>query len=156
MHQSQLLPASYDEVIEEKHVVRVVNEAIEKIDLGSLVAQYQGGGTSDNGYETPRRNYECLDGQDCPLKPHCTQAQGNRKIRISFRLLEYRRQARANLTSEEGQRLRAARSTDMETGFGHLKHNMGFRRFHLWGLQKVKTEWGILSIAHNMQKLAAH
>jgi transposase len=118
--------------------------------------RYTSHDTTDNGYETPRRNYECLDCQDCPLKPHCTQAKGNRKIRISFRLLEYRRQARANLTSEEGQRLRAARSTDVETVFGHLKHNMGFRRFHLRGLQKVKTEWGILSIAHNMQKLAAH
>jgi len=111
--------------------------------------------TTDNGFEIQRRNYECQDCQDCPLKPHCTQAKGNRRIRISFRLLEYRRQARANLTSEEGQRLRTARSTDVETVFGHLKHNMGFRRFHLRGLQKVKTEWGILSIAHNMQKLAA-
>jgi len=58
------------------------------------------------------------------------------------------------LTSEEGQALRAARSTEVETVFGHLKHNQGFRRFHLRGLNKVKTEWGLVSIAHNMQKLA--
>jgi len=42
----------------------------------------------------------------------------------------------------------------METVFGHLKHNQGFRRFHLRGLKKVKTEWGLVSIAHKMQKLA--
>jgi hypothetical protein len=31
---------------------------------------------------------------------------------------------------------------------------MGFRRFHLRGLEKVKTKWGLVSIAHNMRKLA--
>ncbi len=92
---------------------------------------------------------------DCLLKRQCTKSKGNRKIRISFRLLEYRRQARSNLTSPEGQRLRAARSTEVETVFGHIKHNMNFRRFHLRGLEKVKTEWGLVSIAHNLRKLAA-
>jgi len=117
--------------------------------------QYTSRYTTDNGYLSDRRNYECDQCSHCPLKPQCTKAKGNRKIRISFRLLEYRRQARANLTSEVGKRLRANRSTDVETVFGIVKHNMGFRRFHLRGLQKVKTEWGLVSIAHNMRKLAA-
>jgi hypothetical protein len=68
--------------------------------------------------------------------------------------LEYRKQARANLTSSEGERLRAARSTEVETVFGHLKPNLGFCRFHLRRMEKVKTEWGIVSIAHNMRKMA--
>jgi hypothetical protein len=67
-------------------------------------------------------------------------------------LLEYRRQARANLISEAGQRLRSARSIEVEPVFGIIKHNMGFRRFHLRSLEKVKTEWGLVSIAHNMKK----
>jgi len=110
--------------------------------------------TTDNGYQSERHTYECFDCANCPLKSQCTQAKGNRKIRISFRLLEYRSQARENLTSEEGQRLRAARSTEVETVFGHVKQNMGFRRFHLRGLEKVKTEWGLVSIAHNLRKMA--
>ncbi|MHB8113349.1 MAG: transposase [Bellilinea sp.] len=32
---------------------------------------------------------------------------------------------------------------------------MGLRRFHLRGLEKVKTEWGLVSIAHNLRKIAA-
>jgi hypothetical protein len=68
--------------------------------------------------------------------------------------LEYRRQARALLTTQQGQRLRAQRSIEVETVFGNIKHNLGFRRFHLRGLEKVKTEWGLVSIAHNMRKLA--
>ncbi len=121
----------------------------------ALHFQYTSRYTSDNGYLSHRRLYECFDCADCPLRSQCTQAKGNRKIRISFRLLQYRQQARENLTSEEGQRLRAARSTEVETVFGHQKHNMGFRRFHLRGSEKVKTEWGLVSIAHNLQKLAA-
>ena len=116
--------------------------------------QYTSRYTTDNGYLSERRNYECDQCSLCPLKPQCTKAKGNRKIRISFRLLEYRRRAKANLTSQVGQRLRANRSTEVETVFGIVKHNMGFRRFHLRGLEKVKTEWGLVSIAHNMRKLA--
>jgi transposase len=121
----------------------------------SLHFQYVSRYTTDNGYVTDRRIYECFDCADCPLRSQCTKAKGNRKIRISFRLLKYRQQARENLTSEEGVRLRAERSTEVETVFGHQKHNMSFRRFHLRGLEKVKTEWGLVSIAHNLSKLAA-
>lgn len=117
--------------------------------------QYASRYTTDNGYVTDRRIYACHDCADCPLRSKCTKAKDNRQIRISFQLLEYRRQARANLNSPDGERLRAARSTEVETVFGHLKYNMGFRRFHLRSLDKVNTEWGLVSIAHNMRKLAA-
>jgi hypothetical protein len=121
----------------------------------SLHFQYTSRYTTDNGYVTDRRIYECYDCATYPLKSQCTKAKGNRKIRISFRLLKYRQQARENLTGEEGERLRSARSTEVETVFGHLKYNLGFRRVHLRGLEKVKTEVGILSIAHNLMKLVA-
>jgi len=107
---------------------------------------------TENGYLTNRRNYQCADCQACALKSQCTKAKGNRSIRISFRLMAYREQARNNLTSEEGIRLRSERSTEVETVFGHIKHNMGFRRFMLRGIEKVNTEWGLISIAHNMRK----
>jgi hypothetical protein len=109
---------------------------------------------TDNGYESQRRHYECADCQDCPLKSQCTKSKGNRQIQISFQLRDYRKQARQNLTSELGQQLRVRRSTEVETVFGHIKHNMHFRRFHLRGLEKVQTEWTLVCIAHNMQKLA--
>ena len=109
---------------------------------------------TDNGYESERRHYECGECQDCPLKPQCTQAKGNRRIQVSFQLSEFRRQARQNLTSDFGKQLRVRRCVEVETVFGHIKHNMGFRRFHLRGLKKVSTEWGLVCIAHNMRKLA--
>ena len=50
--------------------------------------QYASNYTTDNGYRTDRRDYECFQCGQCPLKSECTKAKGNRKIRISFRLLD--------------------------------------------------------------------
>jgi transposase len=109
---------------------------------------------SDNGYVAERREYECADCADCPLRSECTKAKGNRSIRVSFRLQEFRRQARENLTSPEGKVLRVSRSTEVESVFGQSKHNMDFRRFSLRGKEKVHTELGLHYIAHNMKKLS--
>lgn len=46
MNQMSLMPQSYEEKIPAGHLVRLVNEAIEALDLEVLLAQYEGGGTS--------------------------------------------------------------------------------------------------------------
>lgn len=120
-----------------------------------LIYLYTGKYKTSNGYESERRYYECKNCKDCPIKSQCTQAKGNRRIQISFKLLEYRRLAQQNLSSEMGKALRAKRSVEVETVFGNIKHNMRFRRFHLRGLEKVNIEWGLVCIAHNMRKLAS-
>jgi transposase len=120
-----------------------------------LTYRYTGHEKSDNGYPIQTRHYEARNCQDCPLKPQCTRTKGNRHIRVSFRLLDFRRQASQNLLSEQGKHLRSRRSTEVETVFGDIKHNRRFRRFMLRGLDKVKIEWGLVCLAHNMQKLAA-
>lgn len=108
-----------------------------------------------NGYISEQRLYECADCADCPSKAQCTRAAGNRRVHVSMSLLKYRERARRNLLSEEGKYLRSRRGVEVESVFGRLKHNWGFRRFMLRGLEKVKTEWGLLCMAHNMAKLAA-
>jgi len=40
------MPPSYEEKIPVDHLIRVVNEAVEKIDVSALLAQYPGGGMS--------------------------------------------------------------------------------------------------------------
>ena len=110
---------------------------------------------TENGYLTEKRYYECKDCHDCPLKEQCTRATGNRRIQISFRLKEMKKRARDNLHSEEGKGLRSRRGVDVESVFGRLKWNWGFRRFLLRGKEKVEIEWGLLCIAHNMAKMAA-
>ncbi len=46
MGQIVLLPMDLEEEIEPNHLVRVVNAAIEKMDLRVVYEQYKGGGTS--------------------------------------------------------------------------------------------------------------
>ena len=46
MNQIALMPRSYEEMIPADHLVRVVNQAVEQLNLDSLLAQYAGGGTS--------------------------------------------------------------------------------------------------------------
>lgn len=110
--------------------------------------------TSDNGFESERRVYQCEDCSQCALKEKCTKAEGNRQIKVSFRLREMRAKAKQKLLSEPGTALRKQRSIDVETVFGRIKQDWGFRRFLLRGLEKVKAEWGLLCIAHNLAKLA--
>lgn len=119
-----------------------------------LTYRYTGHEKSDHGYSIETRHYEAMDCNSCPFKPECTRAKGNRHLRVSFRLRRFREQAKSNLLSEQGRKLRIQRNVEVETFFGQVKHNMHFRRFHLRGLEKVKTEWGLVCIAHNLQKLA--
>lgn len=45
-HQGMLLPPTYDELIPEKHPVRIINEVIDALDIDPLLAKYKGGGSS--------------------------------------------------------------------------------------------------------------
>lgn len=45
-NQLSLLPPSLDELIPEKHVVRLLNNVIDHIDLDTIIEKYKGGGTS--------------------------------------------------------------------------------------------------------------
>jgi transposase len=46
MEQMSLLPLSLEELIREKHLVRVVNRVVEELDIKPLLEKYKGGGTS--------------------------------------------------------------------------------------------------------------
>lgn len=119
-----------------------------------LTYQYSTHPKTDNGYRGERRCYEAPECSGCPLKEQCTKAKGNRKVFLGFQLKAWRQQARENLTSEQGKKLRSLRGVEVESVFGRLKENWGFRRFLLRGIEKVKTEFGLLCIAQNLAKLA--
>ncbi len=119
-----------------------------------LTYQYSAHPKTDNGYRGERRCYEADDCIACPLKEQCTKAKGNRKVYLGLQLKAWRKQARDNLTSEAGKKLRSLRGVEVESVFGQLKEDWGFRKFLLRGIEKVKTEVGLLCIAQNMAKLA--
>jgi transposase len=57
------------------------------------------------------------------------------------------------LSSELGQRLYRKRAQTVEPLFGNTKHNNGVYRFHRRGRVKVRTEWRLLMMTHNLGKL---
>ncbi len=67
---------------------------------------------------------------------------------------ELKKEARENLLSEVGLALRKRRCIEPEYVFGTVKWCWGFRRFLLRGMEKVKVEWGLLCMAHNISRLA--
>lgn len=109
--------------------------------------------TTDNGYKTRLRQYKCFECQGCEFKDKCKKSDTHRTIQVREKLDKYKAQARDNLSSEKGISLRKQRGCDVETVFGNIKHNMGYRRFYLRGKEKAYLEMGWISIAHNIQKL---
>lgn len=105
-----------------------------------------------NGTVSYVRIYSSMDCSNCDLSSQCTKGQ-LRTIQVNRRLEKFKQQARENLNSEKGIKLRKQRNVEIESVFGNIKWNYGFRRFLLRGLEKVNTEIGLLSIAQNMRKL---
>jgi hypothetical protein len=109
---------------------------------------------SDSGYKSLKRIYKSRCCDHCPDKEKCSKSKSDRKIEISPKLIKYKDIVKQNLESETGKILRSKRGVDVESVFGQIKHNNQFRRFYTRGLKNVNTEWGILSIAHNIKKMA--
>jgi transposase len=106
------------------------------------------------GFHSNARVYQSHDCSGCSLSAQCKRGQGNRTLRVNAQLDRYRQQARSNLESEQGITLRKQRSTDVEPTIGDIKWNAGYRRFRLRGKDKIEIETGLLSIAHNIKKIA--
>lgn len=107
-----------------------------------------------NGFVANVKIYKASGCVSCSRRDACTKSkEGNRMITVNNQLDIYKKIARANLQSPKGIELRKRRPVEIESCFGDIKHNMGFRRFHLRGLRKVQTEITIVSMAHNLRKL---
>ncbi|MGG3644332.1 transposase, partial [Bacillus gobiensis] len=107
-----------------------------------------------SGYEQSYKIYECEDCTDCPLKPQCTKAKGNRQVHWNTIYEEMKAKAKAALECEDNAAIYAQRKVEVESVFGHIKGNRSFRRFSLRGLDKVQVEFGIVALAHNLLKVA--
>lgn len=59
------------------------------------------------------------------------------------------------LATPEGRQLYALRKQTPEPVFGIIKSVMGFRQFHLRGLDKVRGEWNLVTLAWNVKRMFA-
>jgi hypothetical protein len=105
------------------------------------------------GYPIQVDQYECESCKYCRVKKLCTKTKGNRKIDRNENWLRLMKKAKQTLEDERYVKLRKQRSVEVETVFGQIKGNQGYRRFLLRGNAKVATEWGLLSLGYNLKQI---
>jgi transposase len=59
----------------------------------------------------------------------------------------------AKVRTPEGKALSARRKVIVEPVFGQIKEDRGFRRFLLRGLKKIRGEWSLVCLTHNLLKV---
>jgi len=68
--------------------------------------------------------------------------------------MAHRLATRAGRTGRTGRTLHAQRKQTIEPVFGIIKAALGFRRFSLRGLPKVRTESTLVTLAYNLRRLS--
>lgn len=63
-----------------------------------------------------------------------------------------KKRMRSKLATAEGAKIYSRRKVIVEPAFGQIK-NRGFRSFLLRGIQKVRGEWSLMTLTHNLLKL---
>ncbi len=64
-----------------------------------------------------------------------------------------KKRMRDKLQTDVGKEIYARRKAIVEPPFGQIKEARGFRRFSLRGLPKVRSEWTLVCLTHNLLKL---
>jgi hypothetical protein len=106
-----------------------------------------------SGYTMTVHRYECESCKYCRLQKQCKKGGGNRGIERNERWMRLKRKAGRILEGERYRELRKRRSVEVETVFGQIKGNQGYRRFLLRGTAKVSTEWGLLALGYNLKQI---
>ena len=105
-------------------------------------------GTFELGREL--RYYRARGCKHCALKAQCTRNQGNRTITREEN--EHLMEAMAQRLKREPEKFKL-RKTLAEHPFGTIKRWMGYTHFTLKGLEKVRTEWSLITLAYNLKRV---
>ena len=108
---------------------------------------------SKSGYESEVTVYACEDCEGCSFREKCTASKQNRRMEVSKKLLAFRGESEANITSDEGILLRVNRSIQVEGAFGVTKEDHHFRRFLTRGKTGVSMELFLVCFGYDVNKL---
>ena len=108
---------------------------------------------SPAGYISEAKVYRCESCNDCPYYGKCYKGTYSKSIQVSERFDHFREESRKNIVSEKGIQLRINRSIQAEGVFGITKQDYGFKRFLMRGKENVATEYTLLAIAFDLNKL---
>ena len=111
---------------------------------------------SDLGYISTISRYRARNCAGCPLRGMCYKgASDQRIIEVNHKNNAYRAEVKRLLTSQRGLYHRSNRPVEPEAVFGDIKYNHGFKRFRLRSNEKVRVEFGLVALAHNLRKYMA-
>ena len=113
--------------------------------------------SADAGYYSEESVAHALEKGIHPLIPpgnrqHTDAKPASPRGRIPKHLSVKERMERL-LRTKKGRKAYAKRKETVEPVFGQIKEARGFRRFLLRGLDKVKGEWQLICLTHNLLKL---
>ena len=100
----------------------------------------RGPGTRIEGYVATERQKHDEYREPCPRGPLPQEA-----TRVD--------RMKRKLKTKAGKAVYAGRKTIVEPVFGQIKHARGFRQFLLRGIDKVRGEWSLVCLTHNILKL---
>lgn len=90
----------------------------------------------------------------CQLRSRCTKKRF-RELNIS-EVYDLEREMQSKMSTPSGRTTYGQRKHLVEAVFGNLKFNLGFTHFKLRSLPKVRGEFLLMCIAHNLKKLARY
>jgi transposase len=110
---------------------------------------------ADSGYFSEQAvTAESLKGMELLVAPD--RAKSGEPLKANAPQGEAATQMREKLASEEWGPVYRLRKQTIEPVFGQIKESRGFRRFLFRGLQRVRAEWRIIALTHNLLKLFRH
>jgi hypothetical protein len=119
------------------------------------IDQFKPGGRKYSKDQSPSSVYICsrYECGKCRYFGSCTESRAGREIHIydNIKLLY---QMRQKLDTADSRSIYKRRQAIVEPLFANIKHNLRFREFLLRGLKKVKAEFTLMAIVHNIQKIA--
>jgi len=107
------------------------------------------------GNKAQARVYRCRACRRCPVRTGCTRNRNGRTLRRDLHEAFRERQRQARM-QPHAQALLKRRKAIIEPLFGHIKENMGFRRWTARGLENAGAQWAMLCLTVNLKKIYHH
>ncbi len=98
------------------------------------------------------RRYRCRSFKECPVRWQCSKDQQGRKLDVSPYYEVILRQKEKQKDKQKSELIKK-RMGMVEPIFAWIKQLMGFRRWTVRGLEKVKVQWALLCAVVNLSKM---
>ena len=161
VNEQQIIVAA--DVTDEPNDKRQVKPVVEQVKQNLVAAGVAGQVkevVADSGFYS-EANVEYLEGEEIDPYLATERLKHHERIPPSPRgrcprgLTAKQRMAR-KLRTKQGRSRYARRKAMVEPVFGQVKHGRGFRQFLLRGLKRMRGEWRLVSLTHNLLKLWRH